>query len=178
MSRIGRKPIPIPSGVEVKVADGTVSVKGPKGQVSHKLPPRIGVAIEDGQVKVSRNSDEQQDRGFHGLARALIANAVEGVSNSFSKALEIQGIGYRAEHQGEKVVFQLGYSHPVEYMIPKGVEIEVDKQTRVVIRGADKQMVGQVAADIRKLRKRGIYKGKGIRYEGERVKLKAGKTGA
>ena len=178
MSRVGSKPIPIPAGVEVTLDADEVRVKGPKGQLSHKLPPRVSVVLEEGQLVVSRRSAEQRDRGFHGLARALLANAVHGVTQNFEKALEIQGIGYRAEHQDNKVVFQLGYSHPVEYTIPEGVEIVVEKQTRVVVRSADKQLVGQVAADIRKLRKRDVYKGKGVRYEGERVKLKAGKTGA
>ena len=178
MSRIGKKPIPIPQGVAVEVAEDVVRIKGPLGQVEQKLPPRVSVSLGESELVVKRDNEEKSVRAFHGLARALLANAVSGVSKKFERVLEIQGIGYRAQVEGNKVLFHLGYSHPVNYAIPKGVEIEVEKQIRVVVRGVDKQRVGQAAAEIRRLRLRDVYKGKGIRYEGEQVKLKAGKAGA
>jgi len=178
MSRIGRKPIPIAKGVKVSVADGTVAIEGPKGKLSVPLPGGITADVEDGNVQVKRPSDEQKDRALHGLVRSLIANAVEGVTNGFTKDLEIQGIGYKAAVEGKDVVLALGYSHPVRFPIPEGIQISIDKQVRMSIKGADKQTVGQVAADIRSLRAPDVYKGKGIRYVGEVVRKKVGKTGA
>jgi len=178
MSRIGRKPIPIAKGVKVAVADGTVAIEGPKGKLSVPLPGGITADVEDGNVQVKRPSDEQKDRALHGLVRSLIANAVEGVTNGFTKDLEIQGIGYKAAVEGKDVVLALGYSHPVRFPIPEGIQISIDKQVRMSIKGADKQTVGQVAADIRSLRAPDVYKGKGIRYVGEVVRKKVGKTGA
>jgi len=178
MSRIGRKPIPITKGVKVTVAGDTVAVEGPKGTLTVPLPTGITAAIEDGHVQVKRPSDEQRDRALHGLVRSLIANAVEGVTNGFTKDLEIQGIGYKAQVEGKDVVLALGYSHPVRFPIPEGISIAVEKQVRMSIKGANKQTVGQVAADIRSLRAPDVYKGKGIRYVGEVVRKKVGKTGA
>ena len=178
MSRIGRKPIPITKGVKVSVDGSLVSIEGPKGKLSVPLPGEITAEIEDGHVQVKRPTDEQQDRALHGLVRSLIANAVEGVTNGFTKDLEIQGIGYKAQIEGKDVVLALGYSHPVRFPIPEGIQISVEKQVRMSIKGADKQTVGQVAADIRSLRAPDVYKGKGIRYVGEVVRKKVGKTGA
>ena len=178
MSRIGRKPIPILKGVKVSVTGGTVGVEGPKGKLSVPLPGGITAQIEDGTLLVKRPTDEQRDRALHGLARSLVANAVEGVTNGFTKELEIQGIGYKAQVEGKDVVLALGYSHPVRFPIPEGISVTVEKQVRMSIKGADKQSVGQVAADLRSLRAPDVYKGKGIRYVGEIVRKKVGKTGA
>jgi len=179
MSRIGEKPIPIPKGVDFKLSDESVEVKGPKGSLTVKVLPGVGVAVEDGSVVLSRSNEERQTRAFHGLNRALLANAATGVSEGWKKDLEIVGIGYRAEKQGEAVVFNLGYSHPINFAIPDGIEIEVDaKANRVSVSGIDRQQVGQVAAEIRGLRPPEPYKGKGVRYVGERVRTKAGKQGA
>ena len=178
MSRIGKKPIPVAKGVKVSVAGGTVAVEGPKGKLSVPLPAGITADVEDGNVQINRPSDEQKDRALHGLVRSLVANAIEGVTNGFTKELEIQGIGYKAQVEGKDVVLALGYSHPVRFPIPEGIQISVDKQVRMSIKGADKQAVGQVAADIRSLRAPDVYKGKGIRYAGEVVRKKVGKTGA
>ncbi len=179
MSRTGRKPIPIPKGVEVKVEGNLVGVKGPKGALEVSLSEGITAKVEDGNFSLDRADDEQQSRAYHGLARALMANAITGVSNGWSKALDIVGIGYRAEKQGDAVVFNLGYSHPINFAIPKGIDIEVDgKANRVTVNGIDRQKVGQIAAEIRGLRPPEPYKGKGVRYADERIRTKAGKQGA
>ena len=179
MSRIGKMPIPIPSGVEVRVGDQAVEVKGPKGALKINVLPGISVAVEDGQVVLSRSSDERQTRAYHGLNRALLANAAIGVSEGWQKQLEIVGIGYRADKQGNVVVFNLGHSHPINFAIPDGIEIDVDsKANKVTVKGIDRQRVGQVAAEIRGLRPPEPYKGKGVRYADERVRTKAGKQGA
>ncbi len=179
MSRIGRKPIPIPTGVEVHVGRGVVRVKGPKGSLLIGLRPAIEAKVDAGAVLVSRSNEERQTRASHGLNRALIANAVTGVSQGWKKDLEVVGIGYRAEKKTDSVVFNLGYSHPVTYPIPQGITIDVDaKANRVTIVGIDRQQVGQVAAEIRSLRPPEPYKGKGIRYLGEHIRMKAGKQGA
>lgn len=177
MSRIGKLPIPIPPGVEVTVNGQTVRVKGPKGELSRTLHPDIGVTVADGRVLVSRPSDEKEHKALHGLSRTLVANMVEGVTRGYSKALEIAGVGYRAARQGNKLVLTVGFSHPVEVQMVPGVEIEVPAPTRIVVRGIDKERVGETAAQIRGVRPPEPYLGKGIRYEGERVRRKAGKAG-
>ena len=176
MSRIGRKPIPVPSGVKVEISTGAVEVQGPKGKLQVPLPPGIRFEQKDGALVALRQTEEH--RALHGLARALVANAVHGVTQGFKKELDIVGVGYRAEVKGKNVVFSLGYSHPIEFPIPEGIQIAVDKQTHVVVSGADKRLVGQVAADMRALRPPDPYKQKGIRLTGERLKKKAGKAGA
>ncbi|MGD8439835.1 MAG: 50S ribosomal protein L6 [Holophagae bacterium] len=179
MSRIGRKPITIPSGVDIRVDGKVVHVKGPKGVLEVELMDGIAAEVADGDVTLSRADEGRQTRAFHGLSRALLANAVTGVSEGWSKSLEIIGIGYRAERQGNAVVFNLGYSHPINFEIPDGIDIEVDgKANRVTVSGRDRQQVGQVAAEIRRLRPPEPYKGKGVRYLGERIRTKAGKQGA
>lgn len=174
MSRIGRKPIDVPTGVTLEVKDGSVFVKGPKGETQVDLPPGVAMEMQDGRVVVRRERDEQS--ALHGLARSLLANAVLGVSKGFEKHLDIVGIGYRAEVKGKAVMFTLGYSHPVEFPIPGGLSITVDKQTHIVVAGVDRQWVGQVAAEIRALRPPDPYKNKGVRYTGERLKKKVGKA--
>ena len=177
MSRIGTKPIPVPSGVKInKLADGRVEVQGPKGKLNVLVPRQIKFEQKDGVLSALRESDEH--RALHGLARALLANAVHGVTQGFKKELDIVGVGYRAEVKGKVVAFALGKSHPVEFPIPEGIQIAVDKQTHLVVSGADKAQVGQVAANIRSLRPPDPYKQKGIRITGERLKKKAGKAGA
>jgi large subunit ribosomal protein L6 len=172
-------PIELPKGVDVSIGETEVTVKGPKGQLHVKLVPGVTTALDDGSLVVTRAADDSQSRSYHGLMRALLANATTGVSEGWSKALEIVGIGYRAESKGKIVVFNLGYSHPIEYPVPDGIEIAVDaKANLVTVTGADRQQVGQVAAEIRALRPPEPYKGKGIRYVGERVRTKAGKQGA
>jgi large subunit ribosomal protein L6 len=179
MSRIGRKPIPIPSGVDVKVDAGVVQVKGPKGALQVDLMPGIEAEVADGAITLTRANEERQTRAYHGLNRALLANATTGVSDGWRKELEIVGIGYRAERRANDVLFNLGYSHPIEFAVPDGIDIEVDaKANKVAVTGIDKQRVGQVAANIRSLRAPEPYKGKGIRYAGERIRTKAGKQGA
>jgi large subunit ribosomal protein L6 len=178
MSRIGKAPIPLPQGVEVKVDGDEVRVKGPKGELTQRIRPEAAVKIEDGQLVVTRQSDSKQHRAFHGLTRALVANMVEGVSTGFQKSLEIVGVGYRAEKRGDGVVLNVGYSHEVKYPEPEGITITTPAPTRIVIEGIDKQKVGQVAAELRSVRPPEPYKGKGIRYQGEQVRRKAGKTGA
>ena len=175
MSRIGRAPIDIPSGVDVAVDGSHVSVKGPKGHLEQDFRPEMAILLQDGTLRVERPSDERLHRSLHGLTRTLIANMVEGVTNGFEKRLEIQGVGYRANLQGKKLVLALGYSHPVEVEAPEGIDFEVPLPTRVVVRGISKQVVGEVAAIIRKQRPPEPYKGKGIRYEGEYVARKVGK---
>ena len=178
MSRIGKKPIPVPKGVTVKIEGNTVLVQGPKGKLDTTLPAGIRVEQKDGQLLALRENDSQA--AFHGLARALVNNAVEGVTKGWTRELDIVGIGYRAEMKGKNmVVFTLGYSHPIEYPLPTGVESAVDaKQTRITLTGIDRQRVGQVAAEMRSLRPPDPYKNKGVRYVGEKLKKKLGKTGA
>lgn len=178
MSRIGKAPIPIPSGVDVAVAEQHVTVKGPKGTLERDIHPKISVEKDQDILRVLRADDERQSRALHGLTRSLVANMVTGVSEGFSRSLEIVGVGYRASSKGKAVELLLGFSHPVLYEPPDGVEIEVTNPTYLVVRGIDKQKVGQVAAEIRAYRPPEPYKGKGIRYEGERIIRKAGKTGA
>jgi len=178
MSRIGKKPITLPKGVTVKIDDGAVEVQGPKGKLRQAVPPGILFA-KDGEALVAKLEREDPTlKKFHGLARSLVANAVKGVTEGFRKDLDIVGVGYRAEVKGKQVVFALGYSHPVVFDIPNGIEIAIDKQTHVTVTGIDRQLVGQVAADIRAMRKPDPYKQKGVRYTGEVLKKKAGKTGA
>lgn len=178
MSRIGRLPIPVPSAVTVTADAGSISVKGPKGSLSQPLPKGITAEVTAGTIVVKRRDDSKPQRALHGLARALLNNAVQGVTKGFTKELEIQGVGYRAQLAGSAVQFNLGYTHPVEFAIPEGIQITVERQTRVTVSGIDRQRVGQVAAKIRALRPPDVYKGKGIRYVGEHVRKKAGKTGA
>jgi large subunit ribosomal protein L6 len=175
MSRIGKQPIPVPDGVEVAIEPELVRVKGPKGELQEPVARDIDVKQEDGQIVVTRPTDRGEHRALHGLTRTLIANMVEGVTGGFEKRLEIQGVGYRAQLQGSKLVLALGYSHPVEVEAPEGIEFEVPMPTRIVVRGISKQAVGEVAANIRKRRPPEPYKGKGIRYEGEYVVRKVGK---
>ena len=178
MSRIGRAPIPLPAGVEVSVAGRRVIVKGPQGTLERDLPRQVTLRQEDGTVLVDRTGEEREDRALHGLARALVANMVVGVSSGFSKELEIVGVGYRVtSHAPEHLELALGYSHTVHVDAPPGISFEVPVPTRVLVKGIDKELVGQVAADIRQLRKPEPYKGKGVRYAGEQVKRKAGKAG-
>jgi large subunit ribosomal protein L6 len=177
MSRVGKRPIPIPEGVTVDLADGGVRVKGPKGTLSERMPQRIEVTIEGGQVTLKRPDDRKQSRAMHGLARALVANMVKGVTEQFRKELEIQGVGYRADVKGGKVMLNVGFSHPVEAEIPKGLTVSVDRNVVIRIEGPDRQQVGQFAADLRAIRPPEPYKGKGIRYVGEQVRRKVGKAG-
>lgn len=176
MSRIGNKPIAVPSGVKVQISDAAIDVQGPKGKMRVPVPGKIKFAQKDGALVATRSSESE--RALHGLARALVANAVKGVTEGFKKDLEIVGVGYRAEVKGKNVLFTLGYSHQIEFPIPEGIQIAVEKQTRLTVSGADKGMVGQVTANIRGLRPPDPYKQKGIRIVGERLKKKAGKAGA
>jgi large subunit ribosomal protein L6 len=178
MSRIGRLPVPLASGVKVDVAGRTVNVKGPKGALSQDLPGGIDAEVADGKILVKRRDDSKVQRALHGLTRALLNNAVVGVTTGFSKELEIQGVGYRAQVAGSSVNFTLGYTHAIDFPIPKGIQIAIDKQTKLTVSGIDRQQVGQVAAKIRSLRPPDVYKGKGVRYVTEVVRKKAGKTGA
>ena len=175
MSRIGRKPIPVPAGVDVTIEPGAVSVKGPKGTLSEAIHRDITVTQEGAEILVTRPTDRGPHRALHGLSRSLIANMVEGVTAGFAKTLEIQGVGYRATLKGKNLELALGYSHPVVIEAPEGIEFEVPQPTRVVVKGFDKQLVGEIAANIRKKRPPEPYKGKGIRYEGEYVARKVGK---
>ncbi len=178
MSRVGRKIIVVPSSVKVQVSESVLDVQGPKGKLSTPVPPGIKFALEGQELRCQRTSDERQLRAFHGMARALAQNAIKGVTEGFSKDLDIVGVGYRAQLDGNKVVFALGFSHPIEYKVPDGIKIAVEKQTRLTVSGIDRQKVGQVAAEIRGLRRPDPYKQKGIRYVGELLKKKAGKAGA
>jgi large subunit ribosomal protein L6 len=178
MSRVGGKAIAVPSGVKVKLGSDQVEIEGPKGKLVTRLPRGIKFEQADGALKAVREQESKALKPFWGLARSLVANAVKGVSQGFTKELDIVGIGYRAAVEGRKVTFALGYSHPVEFAIPEGIDIKVEKNTHIVVSGADKQLVGQVSADIRGLRVPDPYKQKGIRYTGEQLKKKAGKTGA
>jgi large subunit ribosomal protein L6 len=177
MSRIGKKPIPIPKGVKVAVAPDGVEVQGPKGKLTQRVPPGVRFEVEGDELQAKTSNDPEMSK-FHGLARSLVANAVRGVTEGFKRELDIVGIGYRAEVRGKQIVLALGYSHPVVFDIPPGIEIAVDKQTHITVTGADRQQVGQVAANLRRLRKPDPYKQKGIRYTGEQLKKKVGKTGA
>ena len=178
MSRIGKLPIPLAGGVQVKVADGVVTVQGPKGTLTQPLADGISAELQDNRLLLTRKDASKRQKALHGLMRALLANAVTGVAKGFSKDLEIQGVGYRAQMAGQSVTFNLGYTHQVDFPVPKGIQITVDKQTKVTVAGIDRQQVGQVAAEIRSLRPPDVYKGKGIRYVGEHVRKKAGKAGA
>jgi large subunit ribosomal protein L6 len=178
MSRIGKKPIPIPKGVTVTIAPGAVEVQGPKGKLRQPVPPGVAFAESEGALVATLEREEKALRKFHGLARSLVANAITGVTDGFKKELDIVGIGYRAELKGAQVHFALGYSHPVVFDVPTGIDVAIDKQTHVVVTGVDRQLVGQVAANIRGLRKPDPYKQKGVRYTGEVLKKKVGKTGA
>ncbi len=175
MSRIGKKPIPLPSGVKIQVGDH-LEVTGPKGKLSVPLPQGISVEQSSGKLEIKRESD--QYAALHGLTRALAANAVQGVSGGFTRELDIVGIGYRADVKGKIATFSLGYSHPIEFLLPEGVDMKVDKQTHIVLSGFDRQLLGQVAANMRALREPDPYKNKGIRYTGEALRKKVGKTGA
>ena len=178
MSRIGKKPIAIQKGVKVDVKPGTVEVQGPKGKLQQPLPPGIGFTLDGDQLSASTLREDPVLGKFHGMARSLVANAVRGVTEGFKKELDIVGVGYRAELKGKQVVFALGYSHAVVFDIPQGIDVAIDKQTHITVTGVDRQLVGQVAANIRRLRKPDPYKQKGVRYTGEVLKKKAGKTGA
>lgn len=178
MSRIGKAPIPIPQGVEITQAGSAVEVKGPKGAMSHTIPVGISLQVADGVIHVKRDGDAKRMRSLHGLTRTLIANMVTGVTQGFEKGLEIVGIGYRANLQGRNLQLSLGYSHPVIYPLPEGIEVVVEKQNKLTVTGIDKQKVGQAAAEIRSFRKPEPYKGKGIKYIGEQIRRKAGKAKA
>jgi large subunit ribosomal protein L6 len=175
MSRIGRKPIPVPDGVQITVAPEEVRVTGPKGELAERIHRDISVAQEEGVLTVSRPTDRGEHRALHGLTRSLVANMVEGVTNGYSKTLELQGVGYRATMKGRDLELALGFSHPVSIAAPDGIDFEVPVPTRIVVRGISKQLVGEVAANIRKKRPPEPYKGKGVRYEGEHVMRKVGK---
>jgi large subunit ribosomal protein L6 len=177
MSRIGKKPILLPQGVKVELKDGTVAVKGPKGSLARPLLDGLEVEITDKVVNLKRSGDDKKTRSYHGLMRTLVSNMVDGVSKGFEKKLEIVGIGYRSELHANKLVFNLGYSHPIDFPLPAGISAEVEKQTLVTIKGVDKELVGQIAAKIRDLRRPDPYKGKGVKYQGEVLRKKAGKTG-
>jgi large subunit ribosomal protein L6 len=175
MSRIGKSPIEIPAGVSVSLSPGRVMVNGPLGELSQQVPQRIAIEQRDGELVVARPTERGEDRALHGLTRSLVANMVEGVTAGFEKRLEIQGVGYRAQLKGKNLELALGYSHPVPIEAPQGIEFEVPQPTRVVVKGIDKQRVGQVAAEVRAVRPPEPYKGKGIRYAGEYVRRKVGK---
>ncbi|MDQ6891412.1 MAG: 50S ribosomal protein L6 [Acidobacteriota bacterium] len=178
MSRVGRMPVTIPKGVDVKADGDAVRVKGPKGELTTRVLPGLTVVVEDGEVRIGRANDEPSQRAFHGLLRSLVANSVEGVTRGFSKDLEIVGVGYKAEVKGKMVVFSLGYSHPVNFPIPDGISIALDaKAGKLTVTGADRQKVGQTAAEIRKLRVPDPYKAKGIKYANEVIRRKVGKAG-
>ena len=177
MSRIGKQPVPVPKAVTVTIDGQTINVKGPKGELSREMPPEIKFEQEGEEIVVTRRDESRNARQRHGLVRTLIANMVEGVSNGYQKKLEIQGVGYRASLQGQKLVMALGYSHPVEFEPPQGIQFAVEKNTSVTVTGIDKEVVGNTAATVRAARPPEPYKGKGVRYEGERVRRKAGKAG-
>lgn len=178
MSRIGKLPIAIPAGVEVKIEGNTVSVKGPLGHLEETFSPEIGIKLEDGHLIIERPNDEPRVRALHGTTRALLNNMVQGVSKGFERVLEVNGVGYRAEFNGNDLVLNVGFSHPVKFPAPEGITFEVESKARLVkVKGRDRQQVGQVAANLREIRPPEHYKGTGIRYQGEFVKLKAGKAG-
>jgi large subunit ribosomal protein L6 len=176
MSRIGKMPVPVPKGIEVKQSKRHLTVKGPKGELALDVHQDMKVVVDEGEIRVERPSDEKQHRALHGLTRSLVANMVQGVSEGFSKTLEIVGVGYRADAKGKGIVLNLGFSHTIDYEPVEGVSLECPNQTTIVVSGADKQKVGQTAAEIRSFRPPEPYKGKGVRYQGERVRRKAGKT--
>ena len=176
MSRVGKKPIPLPDGVEVKISREELEVKGPRGSLMHRIPSGISVHQEGSLLVVTRKNDTPKLRALHGLMRSLAANSVTGVTEGFQKELEIEGIGYRAQLKKDVVVFQLGFSHPVEFQVPEGVEVKIEGANLIVVSGIDRQKVGQVAADICRLRRPDVYKGKGIRYKGEVLRKKVGKA--
>jgi len=178
VSRIGRKPISLPPGVEIKIENNIITVKGPKGVLSQAIPEDMTIVQQENELLVTRPSDAKRHRAMHGLARALVANMVTGVTAGFEKKLEMVGVGYRAQLQGNKLVINIGFSHPVEIDPPQGIEFEVPAVTKITVKGINKQLVGNTAADIRAIRKPEPYKGKGLRYENEAVRRKAGKTGA
>ncbi|MDO8673391.1 MAG: 50S ribosomal protein L6 [Dehalococcoidia bacterium] len=177
MSRIGRAPIPVPAGVEIDITGNVLTVQGPRGQLSRTLHPEMSIKFVDGQILVSRPSDARNHRALHGLTRSLVANMVQGVTQGFLKGLEISGVGYRAQKLGDRVIFTVGFSHPVEVLPPAGITFSVESPTRMQVGGIDKEVVGEVAARLRAIRPPEPYKGKGIRYQGEKIKLKAGKAG-
>ena len=177
MSRIGKQPIAIPSAVQVQIEGNAVTIKGPRGELRREVHPDVGLHLDGGQLIVTRSSDLPQQRALHGLTRALLANMVLGVENGFSKTLELQGVGYRAQQMGQNIQVAVGYSHPVEVKPPAGIKLEVEGNNKIHVQGIDKELVGQIAAEIRQIRPPEPYKGKGIRYEGEHVRRKAGKAG-
>jgi large subunit ribosomal protein L6 len=177
MSRIGKRPIPVPKGVTVTVEGNTVKVKGPKGELQRTVHPELKIALENGELTVTRPSDEARHKALHGLSRTLVANMVEGTAKGFQKTLELVGVGYKAEKRPYGLQLALGYSHPIEYKAPKGITLSAPQPTQIVIDGADKEIVGQVAAEIRSLRPPEPYKGKGVKYQGEQIRRKAGKAG-
>ena len=177
MSRIGNKPITVPAGVEVKLDGQKITVKGPKGTLERTVNDNISIKLENGVIVVARPNDEKENRSLHGLTRTLINNMIEGVSNEFSKQLEINGVGYRAAKQGNKIVLTLGYSHPVEMVEPEGITYEVPNPNSIIVKGIDKELVGQMAAEIRSKRPPEVYRGKGIKYVDEHIRRKEGKTG-
>ena len=176
MSRVGQAPIAVPSGVDVTIREGHVTVKGPKGQLERSIPEGISLSQDDGQILVARSGDGRDVRALHGLIRSLVANMVAGVTTGFEKSLEIHGVGYRAAKQGNDLEIQVGFSHPVKKPAPAGIEYDVPTPTRITVRGIDKELVGQIAAEIRAIRKPEPYKAKGIRYEGEHIRRKGGKA--
>ncbi len=176
MSRIGKQPVELPKGVEARLEDGLLTVKGPKGSLELRVNPEMKVSIEDGTLQVERPSEAANHRALHGLTRSLVANMVEGVTKGFERKLEIVGVGYRAEKKPTGITLHLGFSHTIDYPAPEGIELEVPVQTEVLVKGSDKQLVGQVAAEIRGFRPPEPYKGKGVRYAGEQIRRKAGKT--
>ena len=179
MSRIGKKPVPVPDGVDVKLDDNNhFKVKGPKGELERQLHRDMVIKVEEGKIIVERPTEKKEHKSLHGLTRSLINNMVEGVTKGFEKGLELVGVGYRATKQGEKLVLAVGYSHPVEIVPPKGLEIEVPSPNKITVKGVDKEMVGALAANIRAVREPEPYKGKGIKYEGEHIRRKVGKAGA
>jgi len=177
MSRIGKRPIPLPKGVTVTVEGNTVKVKGPKGELQRTVHPELKIALENGELTVTRPSDEARHKALHGLSRTLVANMVEGTAKGFQKTLELVGVGYKAEKRPYGLQLALGFSHPIEYKAPKGITLSAPLPTQIVIDGADKEIVGQVAAEIRSLRPPEPYKGKGVKYQGEQIRRKAGKAG-
>ncbi|MGA3084956.1 MAG: 50S ribosomal protein L6 [Thermodesulfobacteriota bacterium] len=178
MSRVGKKPIPIPNAVKVVLTDEGVTVKGPKGELKRSVPPQLSIKVEGDQIIIQPQEDNQKVKALFGLFRTLVANMVKGVAEGFERVLEIQGVGYRAEIQGSQLILNLGYSHPVPFQLPKGISAQVDRQTRVILSGIDRDLLGLTAARIRKFRPPEPYKGKGIRYQEEKIRRKVGKTGA
>lgn len=177
MSRVGRVPIPLPEGIKVEIRPGSISAEGPRGRLARRVPERMLIELKDNQILVKRPSDDRLSRSLHGLTRTLISNLIEGVGKGFQKTLEIVGVGYKAQLQGRELILQLGFSHPVKFLPPAGVELMVERGNRITVSGIDKELVGEVAAQIRAFKPPEPYKGKGIRYIGEHIRRKAGKTG-